>query len=317
LTNPTQAATQASEAYSKLEKMMMEMATTIANLTLRLDERTQAGYQQGPTQQHIPQPPPQAFGLAQQQQMQQQMQHQMQQQMQQQFQQQFEQQFQHHMQQQTYQHNAQQSIIPYQPQLPIEPSTPTRNNTRDQEAVRGRLEYSPQRETNGGSADMIRNGNAKTTGLEERPKRNQEVEEEPATNGKRKDKKDTPTKSGPPRAKLPPMPDQGVVTNPYLQTRQLQFRHDQATPHYTPYNFAHPPRQPIMHPGMPGAMMPQAYSQEYYPPFEYPTASQEDRYVEPYRLGPQDPRNYRPDSVMQDPDQPSRPAEDALTYHPV
>jgi hypothetical protein len=34
--------------------------------------------------------------------------------------------------------------------------------------------------------------------------------------------------------------------------------------------------QAMMHPGMPGVMLPLGYSQDYYPLFKYPTPSQEN-----------------------------------------
>jgi hypothetical protein len=115
--------------------------------------------------------------------------------------------------------------------------------------------------------------------------------------------------------------DQRLMINPYNQPRQLQFRHEGSTKYYNPYNFTNKPgREHEMNPqGL------QEYSQEYYPPFDYNTQSQEYIPFDPNRPQDapyedrimQDTENSGHLAMEQDPEDPSRPAEDALTYHPV
>jgi hypothetical protein len=65
------------------------------------------------------------------------------------------------------------------------------------------------------------------------------IDEEKEPDAKRTDAKDTPTKQARPvMVQSPPALQHQRMVNPYTQARQLQFRHEGSTPHFTPRNFA-------------------------------------------------------------------------------
>lgn len=129
------------------------------------------------------------------------------------------------------------------------------------------------------------------------------IEEDNEPEAKRKDKKDTPTKTiQPSPVNSPPQMQHPRITNPYNQERHLQFRHEGTTPHYNPWNFVknayNMPPGPVDHSAL-------LYSQQY-PAFQYTPPSQEMHYG-PHYGPPQD-------TPMLEITAQSRSAEDAQNY---
>jgi hypothetical protein len=159
-------------------------------------------------------------------------------------------------------------------------------------------------------------GEAKTTGLSQTAKRiqNNEEENEPAL--KRTDDKRTPTRENQIMEVVSPPHRENQIDhrrpiNPYKQPRQLQFRHEGLTAYYNPYNFLNKPgRENKMNPhGLP------AYSQEYYPPFQYTPPSPDHPALQNQNQLTQE-EQYQQETarIMQEMNPPSHPAKDAQNY---